>query len=334
MTTAKPRKRLLTSFLRLRSLNVFFIFLILFVVFAVFSPGNRFLSGDNILILFGTAAEFGVIALAVGMLMISGEFDLSVGSVLAFCSFSFVKIFQSGVNVVVAIVLTMIIGGIIGYFHGIITVKAQIPSFITTLGGLLMWRGITLFWSGGQQEGLDLTKIPITFKVISGAKISFVPIQFVWLVGITLVIIFFMNYHKFGNWVYVTGDNRLAAKAMGINTDRIKTICFILVGVAVGFAAVMQMFRSGTFTARAGDGWELSAVAASVVGGTALSGGIGNMAGVFWGTLVISLIENGLVLMRIPYWWTFTVFGVVIIASVIISKIIEKRRLMTGAEIT
>jgi simple sugar transport system permease protein len=334
MTTPKQRKRLLASFLRLRSLNVFFIFLLLFVVFAVFSPGNRFLSGDNILILFGTAAEFGVIALAVGMLMISGEFDLSVGSVLAFCSFSFVKIHHSGVNVVAAIVLTMIIGGLIGFFHGVITVKAQIPSFITTLGGLLMWRGITLFWSGGQQEGLDLTKIPITYQVIAGAKISIIPIQFVWLVGITLVIIFFMNYHKFGNWVYVTGDNRLAAKAMGINTDRIKTICFILVGAAVGFAAVMQMFRSLTFTARAGEGWELSAVAASVVGGTALSGGIGNLAGVFWGALVISVIENGLVLMRIQYWWTFTVFGVVIIASVIISGIIEKRRMMAGAEIT
>ena len=334
MTNLKPRRSFLVSLMRMKSLNVFFIFLLLFIIFAVFSPGNRFLSRDNIEIFLSTAAEFGIISLAVGILMIAGEFDLSVGSILAFCSLSFMKLFNSGINVVAAIVLTVIIGGMIGLLNGIITVKAQIPSFITTLGGLLMWRGITLFWSKGLQEGLDLTKIPLTYKVIGGSKLSVIPIQFIWLVGIALIILFLMNYHKFGNWVYVTGDNKLAAKAMGISTDRIKTICFIVVGAAVGFAAVMQMFRSGTFTARAGDGWELNAVAASVVGGTALSGGIGNMAGVFWGTLIISLIENGLVLMRIQYWWTFTVFGVVIIASVIISKIIEKRRMLMGAEIT
>jgi|WetSurSiteA1Bulk_404760.scaffolds.fasta_scaffold29982_2 simple sugar transport system permease protein len=334
MTNGKSRRSFLVSLMRMRSLNVFFIFLILFIIFAVFSPQNRFLSRDNIEIFLSTAAEFGIISLAVGMLMIAGEFDLSVGSVLAFCSLSFVKLFHLRMNVVAAIALTVVIGGLIGFLNGIITVKAEIPSFITTLGSLLMWRGITLFWSKGLQEGLDLTKIPITYKVIGAAKISVIPIQFVWLVGITLIILFLMNFHKFGNWVYVTGDNKLAAKAMGINTDRIKTVCFTVVGAAVGFAAVIQMFRSGTFTARAGDGWELNAVAASVVGGTALSGGIGNMAGVFWGTLIISLIENGLVLMRIQYWWTFTVFGVVIIASVIISKIIEKRRMMVGAEIS
>lgn len=128
----------------------------------------------------------------------------------------------------------------------------------------------------------------------------------------------------------MTGDNKLAAKAMGINTDRIKIACFMIVGAAVGFVAVMQMFRASLFTARAGDGLELNAVAAAVIGGTALSGGIGSIAGVFWGAMAISLIENGLVMMRIPYWWTFTVFGGIIIFSVVISKIIEARRLGTG----
>jgi ribose/xylose/arabinose/galactoside ABC-type transport system permease subunit len=127
--------------------------------------------------------------------------------------------------------------------------------------------------------------------------------------------------------VFVTGDNKLAAKAMGINTDRIKIACFMLVGAAVGFAGVMQMFRSGTFTARAGEALELNAVAAAVVGGTALTGGVGSVAGVFWGAMVISLIENGLVMMRIPYWWTFTVFGMIIILSVIVAKIVEARRI-------
>jgi simple sugar transport system permease protein len=326
----RPSRGFLGAVLRMRSLNTFIIAAILFVVFSVFSPGKYFATPDNLLVFLATEAEFGIIALAVGILMIAGEFDLSVGSVLAFCSLTFIKLFGAGVNAVLALFVAIAVGMAIGFLNGIITVKAQIPSFITTLGGLMLWRGITLFWSGGQQQGLEVEKIPGLYGVIGGAKIGFLPIQFVWVVGIALVAGFFMNSHKLGNWVTVTGDNKLAAKAMGINTDRIKIACFMIVGAAVGFVAVMQMFRASLFTARAGDGLELNAVAAAVIGGTALSGGIGSIAGVFWGAMSISLIENGLVMLRIPYWWTFTVFGGIIILSVVVSKIIEARRMGAG----
>jgi len=220
----------------------------------------------------------------------------------------------------------MAAGAAVRFLNGLITVKAQIPSFITTLGGLLLWRGVTLFWSGGLQQGVESEKIHGLYGVIEGTTIGFIPIAFIWLVGITLVILFFLHYHKVGNWVYATGDNKLAAKAMGISTDRIKIACFMLVGVLVAFAGVMQVFRANVFSARSGDGLELEAVAAAVIGGTALTGGVGSIAGVFWGATSISLIENGLVMLRIPYWWTFTVFGGIIILSVILSKLIEARR--------
>ncbi|MCX7037786.1 MAG: ABC transporter permease [Spirochaetes bacterium] len=322
----RPNRGFIGSLRRTRSMSTFIIAAVLFALFSIFSPGKYFATYDNLMIFLSTEAEFAVIALAVGVLMIAGEFDLSVGSVLAFCSLTFIKLLGAGVNPVLALLLAILVGMLVGLFHGIITVKAQIPSFITTLGGLMLWRGITLFWSGGLQQGLELEKYPGLYAVIGGAKVGFVPIPFVWLLGITVVAIFFMSYHKVGNWVYVTGDNKLAAKAMGINTDRIKIACFILVGAAVGFVGVMQMFRSGTFTARAGEALELNVVAAAVVGGTALTGGIGSVPGIFWGAIVISLIENGLVMMRIPYWWTFSVFGGIIIFSVIIAKIIEARR--------
>jgi simple sugar transport system permease protein len=320
----------LRTLLGMRSLNTFLIAAILFVVFTVLSPHNYFATPDNLLIFLSTEAEFAIIAIAVGILMIAGEFDLSVGSVLAFCSLTFIKLLGAGVNATLALLIAMAVGMAVGFLNGIITVKAQIPSFITTLGGLMLWRGVTLFWSGGQQQGLEVEKIPVLYGIIGGAKIGFIPIQFVWLVGVTLVAVFFMSYHKLGNWVTVTGDNKLAARAMGISTDRIKIACFMIVGAAVGFVAVMQMFRASLFTARAGDGLELSAVAAAVIGGTALSGGIGSVAGVFWGAMAISLIENGLVMLRIPYWWTFTVFGGIIILSVIVSKTIEGRRSAAG----
>jgi simple sugar transport system permease protein len=326
-TAARPSGRsLLRSIGRMRSLSTFIIAAALFVIFWIFSPGGYFVSRDNMLIFLATAAEFGIIAVAVGVLMIAGEFDLSVGSVLAFCGLVFVRLFGAGLGPLPALLIAMAAGVAIGFLNGLITVKAQIPSFITTLGGLLLWRGVTLFWSGGLQQGVESEKIHGLYGAIEGATIGFVPIAFVWLVGITLVTLFFLHNHKVGNWVYATGDNRLAAKAMGINTDRIKIACFMLVGLLVGFAAVMQIFRANVFSARSGDGLELEAVAAAVIGGTALTGGIGSVAGVFWGAMSIALIENGLVMLRIDYWWTFTVFGAIIIFSVILSKLIESRR--------
>jgi simple sugar transport system permease protein len=310
----------------MRSTSTFLIALLLFVLFWVLSPGNRFASRDNLLIFLTTEAEFGLVAMGVGVLMIAGEFDLSVGSVLAFCSLVFMRLFTAGVGALPALLLAMAAGAAIGFFNGFITVTAQIPSFITTLGGLLLWRGVLLFWSGGQQQGLEPEKIRGLYSVIEGTTIGFVPIAFVWLVAVTMVILFVMHYQKVGNWVYATGDNPQAAKAMGIRTNSIKIACFMLVGALVGFAAVMQMFRDNVFSARVGDGLELEAVAAAVIGGTALTGGVGSIAGVFWGAMTISLIENGLVMLRISYWWNFTAFGTIIILSAILGKIIESRR--------
>lgn len=332
--SGKRKVKIGTLLVQVRSLSVFIIFALLFFVFFILSPGHRFVSKDNLDVFLALGAEFNIVALAVGMLMISGEFDLSVGSVLVFCSFVFLKLFEVGLPVLVAAILTVVVGGIIGYIHGSITVKAKIPSFITTLGGMMFWRGVTLFWSGGLQKPLETESFSAFTAALTGKIWNFLPVQFVWFIGIMLILMFIVQYHKFGNWIYTTGDNPLAARAMGINTDRVKIICFIVVSFICSFVAVMQIARIGVFTSRAGDGWELKAIAASVVGGTALSGGIGTIFGVFWGALVISIIENGLVVLRIPYAWTYTVFGVVIISSVLIGMYIEKRQMMLGAERT
>ncbi|MDK2897134.1 MAG: simple sugar transport system permease protein, partial [Candidatus Atribacteria bacterium] len=122
-----------------------------------------------------------------------------------------------------------------------------------------------------------------------------------------------------------TGDNQEAARAMGINTHLVKIICFMIVGVLCAFVACSQISRTACFTSRAGEGWEFKAVAASVIGGTSLLGGIGSMGGIFAGALVISVIENGLVVMRIPYSWTYVVFGLVILFSVFSNALVQRR---------
>ncbi|MGQ9615286.1 MAG: ABC transporter permease [Spirochaetota bacterium] len=329
-TSRKRIKRFFSYLIRMRSLNVFSMFLVLFIVFTVLSPEYRFISRENIDVFLALGAEFNIVALVVGMLMISGEFDLSVGSILVFCSFTFLKIFDAGVNIYLGAIIALGIGTVIGLLHGFITVKTGIPSFITTLGAMLFWRGVTIFWSEGLQKPLESEQFPVFNALFTGHIADFIPVQLVWFICIALILGFIIHFHKFGNWIFNTGDNKLAAKAMGINIDRVKMICFAIVGFVCSLVAIMQIVRVGTFTSRAGDGWELKAIAASVVGGTSLSGGIGSMAGIFWGALIISIIENGLVILRIPYYWTFTVFGVVIVSSVIISLYIEQKRLTMG----
>ena len=331
MEIRKNKKRIIDLFIEFRSLDVFIIFILLFITFLILSPGHRFISKDNMDVYFSIGSEFTVVPIVVGMLMIVGEFDLSVGSNLVFCSFIFFKLLDVGVNVWVSTFITILVGAFIGFSNGIITVKAKIPSFITTLGTMMLWRGVTLFWSQGLQKALELEGQNFFVKLFTGQVGKFLPMQFFWFIIITIIIGFIVHFHRFGNWVYTTGDNKQAARAMGINTDMVKVVTFSIVGAVVAFAAIMQVVRVGTFTSRAGDGWELKAIAASVVGGVALTGGIGSIFGVFWGALIISLIENGLVVLRIAYYWTFAIFGIVLVASAIISLYLDKKRLSLGA---
>ena len=305
-------------------------FVALLLFFGFFSPHYRFTSLANIKVLLGPGSEFSIIALGVGLLMVSGEFDLSVGSILVFCSFMFIRLFEIGMNLFLAGSITLGLGALLGFLNGFITTKARIPSFITTLGTMMLWRGMTLLLSLGYTRPFDTEVSPLLGSILTGKIGGVIPAQAIWFGAFGLVLGLVLHFHKFGNWVYATGDNKEAARAMGINTDRVKTICFMIVGVLCAFVAVMQIVRVSTFTSRAGDGWELKAIAASVVGGTSLMGGIGSMVGIFLGALTITVIENGLVLLRIPYFWTYIIFGLVIISSVLSSLYLERKRLGRG----
>jgi len=321
--------RFVKNFFTYRSSSIFLVFIGLILFFTFFSQ-HRFTRHANIEVLLALGPEFSIVALGVGMLMISGEFDLSVGSILVFCSFIFIRLFETGMNLFLAGGITLGAGALLGFLNGLITTKARIPSFITTLGTMMLWRGMTLILSQGFTRPFNPEVVPLLSSILTGKIGGILPVQVVWFGVFGLILGVVLHFHKFGNWVYATGDNKEAARAMGINTDRVKTICFMIVGILCAFVAVMQIVRVSTFSSRAGDGWELKAIAASVVGGTSLMGGIGSMVGIFLGALTISVIENGLVVSRIPYFWTYIVFGLVIISSVVSSLYLERRKLRGG----
>jgi len=307
----------------------FLIFVSLILIFAILSPGHYFISPKNIQDFLALAPEFSIIVLGVGMLMICGEFDLSIGSIIAFDAYIMVRLFEITGNLFLAGFAALGVGVLLGLLNGLITVKGKIPSFITTLGTMMLWRGILLGQSGGYPQPLRryLPAESSSFVDAFSGTIGPVPVQIVWFTIFGLILLMLLHLHKFGNWVFATGNNKEGARAMGINTDMTKIICFAIVGLLSAFVATSQTVRIGESYPLQGQFYELKAIAASVVGGTSLFGGIGSMPGIILGALIIQILENGLVLMGVPAIGVQAFIGAVTISFVILNLYAERRRI-------
>ncbi|MEN3184762.1 MAG: ABC transporter permease, partial [Atribacterota bacterium] len=254
-------------------------------------------------------------------------FDLSIGSILVFCSFIFLRLFEAQVPLFFIALITILVGAALGIINGLITVRGQIPSFITTLGTMMMWRGLALLLSGGEQRGCDVSTAPSRYFLpfFTGRIGGILPAQAFFFIVFAIFLGILLHYHRFGNWIYATGDNRDAARAMGINTDLVKTICFMIVGILCGFSACMQAVRIGSFAATQGIGFELRAIAACAVGGTSLRGGVGSMPGIVLGALTIPILDNGLILLRVPVFGISAFIGIATILFVVLNSYVERR---------
>jgi simple sugar transport system permease protein len=298
----------------------------LVVLFHFTSFQNKFLTAAVQDTIFTVAPELGIIVIGVTLLMIAGEFDLSVGSGSAFCALIIVELYGLGVDPFLGLVIVLCVGLGLGAINGLATVKFGIPSFIVTLGMMMAWRGVIYVATAGSTLRFKVTKTDPAFYHLLVGKVGGIPIQVFWFVIITAVFALILNYHRFGNRVYSTGGNKEAAKAMGIKTDQIKVFCFLLVGLLFSFAGVMRATRVRGFYAQQGDGMELMAIAAAVVGGTSLFGGTGTIIGAFLGVLVITFLEYGLIISRVPGFWFRAVLGILIVTVAVVNKLMERRR--------
>lgn len=312
-------------FVRFRNAGVLAILIVLIVGAAIVTPEHNFIRVANLKTLLSLGSEFGIVVLGVGVLMIAGEFDLSVGSVLAFCSLIFTLLIEIPINPFLAALITLACGSLIGSLHGLITVKAKIVSFIATLGAMMFWRGMTLILSGGTMRPAVLEAYPFFVNLFTGKLGDLFPAQGIWFVLFAVILALILHQRRFGNWIYATGDNPLAARAMAINTDMVKIMCFVIVGLLCAFTGMIQTTRLSAFSSRVGTGWELRAVAAAVVGGTSLRGGRGSMVGIFFGALIIMVIENMVGLARLAYEWTYMALGLVTLGAVLLDLVIERQ---------
>jgi simple sugar transport system permease protein len=320
VTVARPRR------INLGELSTPIVFLLAMLIFAIFSPGHRFLDPRNLGAMAKLTPDMGVVALGVGMLMIAGEFDLSIASVLPFCSFIFTRFLIAGLDPFVAFVLVLPIGAAFGLFNGALVVRTGLPSFIITLSTMLFWRGL-LYGVSRMMPISILTYVPgdSLFAQMLTGQIGPVPVQILWFLAFALILGLVLHLNRFGNWVYATGSNQEAAIAMGINVSMVKVVCYMMIGILCAFAAVMQSVRLGSFAATQGIGFELKAIAAVVVGGTSLRGGVGSMLGIALGVFIIQIIENGLILMQVPVFGVETFIGIAVILFVILNNLTNRQ---------
>lgn len=296
-------------------------FVPILLVFYIVEPA--FLSMDNIEVILAVVPEIGIVVAGVTMLMIAGEFDLSVGSIFCLAPIIDDKLIMAGWNIWLSLIVVLLISAMIGALNGIITLKLRIPSFIATLGTMMIWRGVVLLITKGFPPPFPEVAMPI--KRFLAGRIGSIYISLVWFVVILMILWIVLERTRFGNWMFATGGNVRVARSLGINPNRVKLINFMLVSTLAGFGGLIQAHRLGAILPSTGSGLELEAIAASVIGGTSLFGGIGSIAGSAIGTFLIRVINNGLVMAGVSGYWFRVFIGIVLIIAVIWNQFISRK---------
>jgi ribose/xylose/arabinose/galactoside ABC-type transport system permease subunit len=226
---------------------------------------------------------------------------------------------------VAALFTALFIAMAIGFLHGSLVKRLRIPSFIVTLGALMFWRGVIFVVTQGFPIRVPRADGSI-FSVFSYRFANGIDVSFLWLLAWGIVLYVLLAHTGFGNWIYASGANERAARAMGVPVDRVRVILFILTAGAACLAGLVQVGRFGSVDATRGQGLELEMIAASVIGGTSLSGGVGSIGGTVLGCLIIGMIRNGLAIAGISSYWYTAVIGLLIVVAVVVNKSTERFR--------
>ena len=296
-------------------LSVFGVLVVLFGIFITVRP-NVFLS-YNIYFAFMSSIPFtAIVALALTLVVISGEIDLSFPSIMGFGGWIFTTVYMATGNILIGLLVCLIAGTLMGTFNGLLVTKVRIPSLIATIGTMYLWRGITMVLCGGRGTPLVAAKETLLYYVLIGRlPWKKIPMQAIWTIVIAIILWFMLNRHKFGARIYHVGDNVSSARMMGINADRVKTLAFMQTGFFATFAGVLASLEVMYLWPTLGQGYLIKVVASVFVGGTSIAGGEGTLFGTFIGVIIIGCLEAGIIAMGMTGFWTQAVYGAVIVIS-------------------
>jgi ribose transport system permease protein len=302
--------------IRLKEYIVYYCFLLMLAIFAVVLRNTAFLSAGNLMNILRQTAMISVMAVGMTFIITAGEIDLSVGAIVALSALCSAKVIERTDSIALAVSTALLIGASVGYINGLIVTKVRIPSFLVTLGT----QGIV---TGLARTVTNLEAVPIlndTFNSIFGSgNVGPVSSLFIWTLAVVLAGGVVYRKTPFGRSVLAVGGNRMAARYSGIRTDRVRIAVMVIGGFLAGLAALMYSGRLHGARYTLGEDELMNVIAAVVIGGTSFSGGSGTVIGTLLGSVIMGMLNNGLLLMGLSVSEQMIARGAIIILAVSLS---------------
>jgi ribose transport system permease protein len=302
----------------IKRFGLLLVYLLLTVGLSLLS--DRFLTPSNQINILRQATINGIVAVGMTLVILTAGIDLSVGSVLALSAVIGADLLKRGIPVPAAVLAALGVGALAGLVNGIIITRGKIPPFIATLGMLTVARGLTLMYTGGQ----PFTGFPAAFREIGAGTVGPIPVPIIIAGLVYLFASILLRRTRYGEYIYLLGDNPVAARLAGINTDRMIVLVYVISGLCAALAGLILIARLDSAQPVIGMGYEFNAIAAVVVGGTSFSGGEGTLFGTLLGTLLIETLGNGLNLLNVSPLWEQVVKGVVIALALLSYKVLNR----------
>ena len=309
------KKSTLFSKSNLETYSLILIVLALGFTMTVLSPS--FFTTTNLLNVLRQVSINGILAIGMTFVVLTGGIDLSVGSIVAFCGIVSAGLLRDAqLPIPLVIVISLLIGIALGSFNGYFVAYWNAAPFVVTLSLMTIARGMTYVYS----DGKPISPLPEEFLAIGKGKMLGIPTPAVILLGVFILSFIVIKYFRIGRYIYAVGGNENSAVVSGINVRAIKMIVYSISGGLCGLAAIILTSRVSAGLPQAGQGYELDAIAATVIGGTSLSGGRGRLWGTILGALLLGIVSNGLDLLNVSSFYQQIVKGVIILAAILIDS--------------
>ncbi len=292
------------------NLRMLFVLIGLVILFSILSP--YFLTGRNLTAIGLTISVIGIVCIGQSMVLMTGELDLSVGSVAGFCGMMVAWLTKNHGLYIPMFVVGLVLGGTIGLVNGLLVTKAKVNALITTLAMMTIFQGATFLVSNGFAVGVSRDD----FRFLGTYRLLGIPMPIIILIVLYVIFFFIMKYSVFGRYIYSIGGNSEAARLSGINVDKIKVLVFSFTGVLSAFGGILLASRLGSAQTTAGSQYPLNSIAACVLGGIAIAGGEGNILGALIGVAIIGVLKSGLIMVNMPSYYQWIANGIVLIAAV------------------
>jgi rhamnose transport system permease protein len=318
------RARRLTEWVfRVRELGILVVLGVLILVTAILEP--RFVETNSLRNLALNASIFAILAAGQTLVLITRNVDLSVGSVLGLSAYFAGDLLSShqGMPLPLVFLLGIALGAACGLFNGILVTWGRVPALVVTLGTLYMFRGLAFLWTNGRQVNAET--LPDSFLNLGSDSVAGIPILVIFAVVVLVAVGQWLRDYRAGRELYAIGSNPEGARLAGVRSDRRVLTAFVLAGALAGLGGVLFTARFGTVDATAGVGYELTVIAAAVVGGVAIFGGTGSVYGAALGALLLGTITSSLIVLRVEAFWQLAAVGALLLLAIAFDRLVAVR---------